>query len=213
FVHQPTWPKRLLYTIQAIICSFTLTIGSFAFLWAGPHTFDRFLAQIQQQLFSFDIFLNAFSSWKISFYEANLIGLVLFGICFCYALRLSSRNFSSLLKACWITMFALLALSVTTVEPWYLIWPFMLAILVPQIEVSLAAILLAYAGTLAGIVHQYIDPGEQLPSNLYLIQSVVYLTFFPLPMLLLIVLGLWHIFLRLLPLRNQIKRGSITTEK
>src|SRR5207302_4747209 len=114
------------------------------------------LSITQSRLYSFSMFLNDFSSNRISFDQAKTIGWALFGVCFLYAMRLSSRNFLSLLKGCGITMFALLAFSATYVQPWYLIWPLVFAILTPQTSVSLAVILLSYSANLAEIGPAYI---------------------------------------------------------
>jgi hypothetical protein len=202
FSHQPTLQKRLLYTIDAGIISLSLIINCFAPFWAGPQTFQRSFQQIRQHYHSFSLFLRDFSSSGIPLHQAELIGWALFGVCCLYALRLCSRDFSSLLKSCLIAMFALLALSADYVQPWYLIWPFMLAILIPQTEISLAAFLLAYASILAGLIRQYIDPWEAALhlKTAAIVDSFVYLAFFLLPILFLIVYRFKHIFLAKLPL-------------
>jgi hypothetical protein len=212
FSHQSTRPKRLLYTIQASIISLALIIDSFAPFWAGLQTLQRFFEQIKYQRYSFNIFLHYFSSGNISSDQAKMLGLVLFGVCFLYALWLSSRDLSSLLKGCFITMFALLALSVTYVQPWYLIWPFMLAILIPQTEVSRAAMLIAYVGAQAGLVRQYIFPWAAA-HHLHIsasINSMVYVTFF-LPSTLVWIAPRFRQILSqsYLALYTQMKRGPI----
>jgi len=86
------------------------------------------------------------SAGGISFKESQVIGWALFGICFLYALWLCTKDFSSLLKGCCLTMFAFLPLKCHTyTQVWYLIWPFALAMLVPETWLLLAAILPLYA--------------------------------------------------------------------
>ncbi len=93
-------------------------------------------------------------------------------------------------------MFALLAFSATYIQPWYLIWPFVLAILIPQVEVSLAAIFLLYAATLVELVHAYIFPwGAYNDQNAFAVvnSTAYFIIFFP-PILLLLVSQFRHIF-------------------
>lgn len=189
-VHQPTWQKRVHYTISSSITCCALTICCFAPFWIGPETLQRFFAQVQEQRYSFDLLLHNFSSGKISLHQAQLIGWALFGACSFYALWLSSKNLSSLLKGCFITMFAVLALSATFIQPWYLIWPFVFAILIAQTEVWLAVFFLVCAGVLAEIVHAYLYPWAfHIPGTLATVNSTMYLAFFLPPMLLLVTSG------------------------
>ncbi len=194
FAHQPTQTKRILYILEAIVASLSLLLASFAFFWAGSKTFERFLSEIQYQLYSFSIFLSDSSSGSISFDLAKRIGWALFGICFLYALWLSSRNFLSLLKGCCITMFALLAFSATYVQPWYLLWPFVFAILIPQTRVAIAAILLTYCAILAELGPAYIFAWGPSQDASNLINSFFYLTIFLPPVLFLLISRFRQIF-------------------
>jgi hypothetical protein len=186
-VHQPTQKKRTQYVLKALIIFFSLMIDSFALFWAGPQTLQRLLNVAQGYLYSFSIFLVNISSPSLSYNQARQIGWVLFGVCFLYALWLSSRDFSQMLKGCFITMFTLLAFGATYVQPWYLIWSFALAILIPQTKVSLAAFLLVYGATLAELAHAYIFPwsGSQYRHIFVITNSIVYLMIFLPPLLLL----------------------------
>jgi len=186
-VHQPTQKKRIQYALKALIIFFSLMIDSFALFWAGPQTLQRLLNVAQGYLYSFSIFLVNISSPSLSYNQARQIGWVLFGVCFLYALWLSSRDFSQMLKGCFITMFTLLAFGATYVQPWYLIWSFALAILIPQTKVSLAAFLLVYGATLAELAHAYIFPwsGSQYRHIFVITNSIVYLMIFLPPLLLL----------------------------
>ncbi|HEX3641271.1 MAG TPA: hypothetical protein VHV10_08275 [Ktedonobacteraceae bacterium] len=194
YSHQPTLRKRIVYTIEASICSAVLAFICFAPFWAGPQTFARFFSEIGYQKYSFSNFLQDSSSGHISLQQAKVIGWALFGNCFIYAFWLSSKDFSGLLKGCYITMFALLALSVTYIQPWYLIWPFVFAILIPQTRVSLAAILLTYCATLAELGQAYIFTWGPNKAGSIVINSSFYLIIFFPPTLFLLVSRFSQIF-------------------
>ena len=195
FIHQPTIKRCIFYSIVSIIGSSIIVLTIWAYFWAGPDTLTYLLNVTQNKLYSFSMFVQDFSSNHISFNNAELIGWVLFTICFLYAMWLSSRDFSSILKGCAITMFALLAFSATYVQVWYLIWPLALALLIPRTEVSLAAILLSYGGILVELVHTYIFPWGTLynPTSFSIVNSIVYFVIFVSPMLLLFVFQLRQI--------------------
>ncbi len=186
-VHQPTLQKRILYTIDAGIISLSLIINCFAPFWAGPQTLNRFFKQIQGHRYSFSAFVYSISSGSTSFQLAELIGWVLFGICFVYALWLSSKDFSSLLKGCCLTMFALLLFSATYTQVWYLIWLFALAVLIPQRWIVLAAIVPLYAATLEQPFDGYIFGwGANRSFSVATVNIIVYLVIFSPPVLFLL---------------------------
>jgi hypothetical protein len=196
FTHQPTIKKCIFYSIVSIIGSSAIVLTIWAYFWAGPDTLMYLLNVTHNKLYSFSMFVQDFSSNHISFNNAELIGWVLFTICFAYAMWLSSRHFSSMLKGCAITTFALLAFSATYVQVWYLIWPLALALLIPRTEVSLAAILFSYGGILVELVHTYIFPWGAFysPDSFAIVNSMAYFVIFVPPMLLLFVFQLRQIF-------------------
>ena len=196
FRQQSTKKMRTAYIIKVIVVFSSLIIDSFALFWAGPQTLQRFFDQVQEQLYSFNVFLYGFSSGHLSLDQSKLIGWALFGICFLHALWLSSRDFLSLLKGCFLTMFALLAFGSTFVQPWYFIWPFVLAILIPRIRVSLAAFLFVYGATLGELVHAYILPwaGSRYVDIIILASNIVYFAIFLPPILLLLAYHFKQIF-------------------
>jgi hypothetical protein len=185
--HQPIWQKCTIYILKASICSAVLAFICFAPFWAGPQTFARFFSEIGYQLYSFSNFLPDSSAGRISPQQANVIGWFLFANCFLYALWLSSKDYVGLLKGCYITMFALLAFSATYVQPWYLIWPFIFALLIPQIGVSFAAILLTYGAILAELGLAYLFPWGPTQAASTVISSCLYfIMFFPSTLFLLV---------------------------
>src|SRR5262249_30986098 len=52
FIHQPTWKKKLVYTLESTVASLLLLCATFIPFWAGSQTFQRFLNQTQGQLYS-----------------------------------------------------------------------------------------------------------------------------------------------------------------
>ncbi|HEY4036414.1 MAG TPA: hypothetical protein VGL94_20850 [Ktedonobacteraceae bacterium] len=163
-VHQPTLQKRVIYSIKAGMVCLLLVIGSFAPFWVGMQTLARFLKQIANLRFSFSSLLYDMSAGGISSKEGQVIGWVLFGICFLYALWLCTKDFPSLLKGCCLTMFAFLLFSATYTQVWYLIWPFALAMLVPETWLLLAAILPLYAAILEQPIAGYLIGWGPSPS-------------------------------------------------
>lgn len=175
---------RIKYILKAGSICLLLVIVSFAPFWVGVQTFARFLEQVEQLRFSLSAFLYYISSGGISFGGAQLIGWVLFGICFLYAVRLCLKDFSSLLKGCCLTMFAFLLFSATYTQVWYLIWSFALAILVPETWVLVAALLPLYAATLEQPISGYLigwGPNPVIPTGPFNI--AVYLALFFPPLL------------------------------
>lgn len=179
--HLPTLRKRVIYVIKAGVVFLLLIIGSLAPFWVGMQTFARFLKQIDQLRFSFSAFLYYLSSGAISFQTGVVIGWALFGICFCYALWLCLRDFSSLLKACCLTMFAFLFFSATYTQLWYLIWVFPLALLIAEDWILLAALLPLYAAVLEQPISGYaIGWGPNPSVQTSTVNIVIYLAvFFP----------------------------------
>jgi hypothetical protein len=188
FMQQPTKKTRVTYTIKAMIVFSSVIIDSFVLFWNGPQTLQRSLTQAQGYLYSFSIFIVDFLSGKLTYNQGRLLGWVLFGICFLPALWLSSRGISNLLKGCFITMFTLLAFGSSFLQPWYFVWPFVFALFIPSVSVSLTCFLLVYAATMAELVHAYIFPwsGSQYKNVFVIANSITYLAIFLPPALLLL---------------------------
>jgi hypothetical protein len=191
------WRKRLINSVWSPLSACLLfTLALFLPFWAGPKTFERLATQNQGYLASFSMFLNDFSAATISLEQAKQVGLVLFVVVFLYALFLSTRQLRGLLQGCFLVMFALLAFSVTNVQPWYLIWPFVLALLIPQVRVALIAFVLVYGAVMAELVHAYVWPwgGIQNPAIFTIMNSMTYLVIFLFPLLFLAGMQLKELF-------------------
>lgn len=199
FTHHPTNKQTILYTIKSIMTVSGVVLAIFGPFWAGPQTLAYLRTITQNQLYSFNMFLQDISSRQISFDQAILMGGTLFTACFLCALWLSSKDLLHMLKGCALTMFALLAFSATYIQVWYLIWPFVLAILIPQTEVSLAAMFFLYVSTLVELIHAYIFPWGtfNIPSAFAIVNSTAYLIIFFPPILFLLVSQCRQMSLRL----------------
>lgn len=192
--HQLTIKKRIIYIIESILALSGLVFIIWGPFWVGPQTLQYLFNITQHRLYSFSIFLSDFSTSRISYDQAKTIGQALFEICFLYPLWLSSKDFLSLLRGCGITMFALLALSATYIQPWYLIWPLVFFILIPRAITSLAVILISYSANLAEIGPAYLFAWH-LNSNAFIVVNscFYFIIFFP-PTLLLLVSRFKQIF-------------------
>jgi hypothetical protein len=192
FCQQPSLQKRLRYTVCGILMPALFTIACFVPFWAGPQTLARFLNQTQDQLYSFSMFLTDFFAGSISTPSAKVLGMVIFGVCFLYALWKAQENLIGLLEGCFLIFFSLLAFGVTYVQVWYLLWPLVFAILIPRTRTYVVAFLLAYAALVVELVHAYIWHwgGYANADTFAIVNSVVYLVLFS-PTL---VLGTVHFF-------------------
>jgi hypothetical protein len=152
----PTRQERSVYVASILAWSFAVVAISFAPFWGGPATISNLLAQNQRHGNSFSsVVFNAVSG-AVTLDQATFIGWLLFAGVYAYALRLSTRNFSSLLRACFLVMFAFVALAATNVLGWYLLWPVVMAAVVPRLAERLCGLLLAFGAELATVVFGYI---------------------------------------------------------
>ncbi len=180
-VHQPSHQQRLRYAGVAIATSLLLVLITFTPFWAGPRTFDSLFFVNRINLSSFNMFLNDISSKTISLDQAKQPGLVIFGLFYIYALFLCTRRIEDMLRGCFIAMFALLAFGVTNIEVWYAIWPFALAVVIPDTGEMLIASLLIYGATLTELVHAYVWPWINIQTNTFaydIVNSIAYLVIF-----------------------------------
>lgn len=186
-VHQPTHQKRITYLALAITTSLALIVIIFGPFWQGLKTLDPLLFQDQRYMSSFSAMLTDISSANITQDQAKLLGRILFGGIYIYALFLSTRRLSDMIRGCFITLFFFLALAITNFEIWYAILPAMLAIITSRIAVPLAMLLFVYGASLSVTTYVYLWPWLGLSSsNLALVNNLAYLiTFMPAILLLL----------------------------
>ncbi|GAC1519215.1 MAG: hypothetical protein NVS3B14_21430 [Ktedonobacteraceae bacterium] len=155
-VHQPTNQKRLIYVVLATVTSLALIIVVYGPFWQGTKTLAPLLFQDQRYMSSFSTMLTDITSGNVTLDQAKLLGRILFGAIYVYALFLATRSKISMLQGCFITLFFLLALGVTNFEIWYAIWPAMFAILLPRVTTHLSVILFMYGSALSVTIYYYI---------------------------------------------------------
>ncbi len=146
--HQPTMQKRIIYSALAILSAIALVIIIGGPFWDGLKTLNPLLSQDQRYEASFSTLLTDISSGQITLDKAKLLGRILFGISYLYALFLSRKDVHSMLCGCFIALFSLLALGMTNFEIWYAIWPVMFAVLLPNTMVTISMFILLYTASL-----------------------------------------------------------------
>ncbi len=154
--HQTTNMRRLQYIGKIALASVVLIALIFGPFWAGSHTLDASLDQEHYFIASFSTLINDISSKQVTLENAKLVGRILFGIVYLYALYLSTKSIPGLIRAAFITLFFFLAFATGKFVPWYAIWPTMLAILLARIEETLAIGLFAYGTALSTVVYQFL---------------------------------------------------------
>ncbi|HTI13639.1 MAG TPA: hypothetical protein VL461_03585 [Dictyobacter sp.] len=173
--NQATIAQRLTYFWRAIVVFFGVILILFAPFWAGSQTLASAFNTSQFRLFSFSMLLS-----DMGVGGSKYAGIVIFGMCYLYALWLVVRSKPDLILACFLTMLALLAFAMDYVQAWYLLWPCLLAVLRPRLRISVTMVLLSYAATMIELVHAYFWPwGAYQNASVYaIVNSVVYLVLF-----------------------------------
>ena len=180
-MHQPTGRARIKYLILAILSALLLVVVIYGPFWGGIATLNPLLSQDQRYMSSFSTMLTNISSGQITQGRAKLLGRVLFGIIYLYALFLSTQRLPDLLRACFLALFFFLALAVTNFEIWYAIWPVMFGILLPSAAISLSLFVFVYGASLSVTTYVYLWVWLGLTDpNLALVNDLAYLiTFMP----------------------------------
>jgi hypothetical protein len=193
-MHQPTGRARIKYLILAILSALLLVVVIYGPFWGGIATLNPLLSQDQRYMSSFSTMLTNISSGQITQGRAKLLGRVLFGIIYLYALFLSTQRLPDLLRACFLALFFFLALAVTNFEIWYAIWPVMFGILLPSAAISLSLFVFVYGASLSVTTYVYLWVWLGLTdSNLALVNDLAYLITFMPAILILLCLALQQI--------------------
>jgi len=173
FAHQPTMRKRMIYLALAIFSALVLILSIYGPFWQGLQTLNALQSQDKRYMSSFATMLADTSLGKVTRDQAKLLGRVFFGIIYLYALTLSQKRLPDMLRACFMTLFFLVALAVSNFEVWYAIWPMMLAILLPSTVVSLSMLVFAYGVSLSVTNYVFLaswlgftEPSYALANNL-----------------------------------------------
>ena len=157
----------------------TMTIAFYFPFWKGPSTLNRALLENTFHLQSFDSFLaHLFPGIPLD--TATTVGRLLFVPLYCYALVLSTRRGADFVRACFVTMFALLGLATSNVKIWYAIWPMSLAAGLRFVHRT-AGLLMAMGATLSAAVFAYLYVWlGQTSSSFGTVNAIAYfITFVP----------------------------------
>jgi hypothetical protein len=154
--HQPTLKERATYFLQAIGVSLLLITIIYLPFWSGMNTILSLLHEDSIYMASFATMLYDTSAMQISLDRGKLIGRIIFGLFYLYALFLSTRSLPDMLRGCFLSLFFLIALATSKFEIWYAIWPVMLAVLTTRKEQALSAFFLTYGAAISVTMYVYI---------------------------------------------------------
>jgi hypothetical protein len=147
---------RFVYLASTVAWMYALFAVSYLPFWNGIDTITRLTFQSHRYVDSFSTVLTSVLPLGITLDQAAFVGWVLFVPIYNYVIWLCAGDIGELLRACFIVMFGFLALGVSNVEGWYVLWPVVLAAAIPRFTERLAAVLLAAGATISAILYGYI---------------------------------------------------------
>lgn len=147
---------RWVYLASTVAWMYALAAVAYLPFWNGTATVTKLTFQNHRYVDSFSTLVTSILPSVISLDQAAFVGWVLFVPIYNYVIWLCTGETTELLRACFIAMFAFLALGVSNVEGWYALWPIVLAAVIPAFKERLAAVLLAVGATLSAILYGYI---------------------------------------------------------
>ncbi len=179
--HPARGQKRTEYIPLALALPLVLAIGLFVPFWRGSITLSTFSLQSQFDISSFDGMLSDVSAGQITPANGILWGRVIFGVCYLYALYLSTRTLKGMLRGYFLVMFFFLAFASGKFEIWYSIWAAPLAVLSGRKDETVSAFLFVYGAGLSAICYEFLLVWLGLTSNSWvLVNSLAYVvTFVP----------------------------------
>jgi hypothetical protein len=181
--------ERIRFVVLGVIASLALVVAAYAPFWEGTRTITNVLSQSERYADSWSSALGSLFPTGPTAPQNALLGRVLFVPIYLYALWLSIHRFPDLLRGLFLVMFFFLALAATNTEPWYSIWPIVLAASVPGLVERLAVALLGYGAAFGNTLYIFIWVWLGLgdPNNFRIINVSVYsVTFVPAALTLLI---------------------------
>jgi hypothetical protein len=155
FTRQSTHRQRLTYVMLAATASAALVVAAYAPFWRGLDTLNSIQMQNQRYLYSLSSVLGHLIP-GLSLARAALLGRIVFAPFYLYTLWLATRRLSDLLRACYLAMFAFLALANTNLLFWYAIAPTVLAAAVPRLPERLSVLLMDGAAEFAAALNIYV---------------------------------------------------------
>lgn len=171
---------RARFLLLACAASCLVTVLAYARFWQGPDTLSHLFDQNQRFLVSFSSVILDIAGTAVTGSGAALAGRVLFSAAYVGALVIAVRDDVGFVRACFMTMFALLAVGLTNVESWYGVWPVVLAAAVPSLPERVAAVLFAWGISMGAAFfgYEWVWRGLSTPGSFAYINNKSYLLAF-----------------------------------
>jgi hypothetical protein len=184
---------KLVYLASTIAWMYALAVVAYLPFWNGLETITRLTSQSHRYVDSFSTLLTSVLPLGIPLDQAAFIGWVLFVPVYNYVIWLCAGDIGELLRACFVVMFAFLALGVSNVEGWYVLWPVVLVATIPRFPERLAAFLLAAGATMSAILYGYVWVwmGLKDPHAFTVVNNLSYLATFAPAAIVLAGVALW----------------------
>jgi hypothetical protein len=184
---------KLVYLASTVAWMYALAAVAYLPFWNGFDTITRLTSQSHRYVDSFSTLITSVLPLGITLDQAAFVGWVLFVPVYNYVIWLCTGDIGELLRACFVVMFGFLALGVSNVEGWYVLWPVVLAAAIPRFTERFAAILLAAGATISAILYGYVWVwmGLKDPHAFTVVNNLSYLVTFAPAALVLAGVTLW----------------------
>jgi len=178
---QKGWEDRLTYVASALAWSFAVVAVLTAPFWHGTDTITFLLSQNQRSANSLSSILYSLHTGSLGVDQTAIAGWIFFLALYAVAIWRSATDVDRLFQSCFLVLFGFLALAASNVEGWYLLWPAVLAAVVPFAPERACAFAFSYGSELAVVVFGYIFVWLGLDlGTVPLLNAVTYvLTFVP----------------------------------
>ena len=140
-------------TLGLVLIAF-LTTALYIPFWEGPSTLNRALLENTFHFQSFDSSI-AWAFPGLTLNAATLLGRILFVPIYAYAMWLATKQPQDFVRACFLTLFAILGLAISNVKIWYLMWPACIAACLRGVP-GVAGLLSALGATLSAALFAYV---------------------------------------------------------
>ncbi len=156
FAKQRNRHDKIVYLASTVAWMYALAAAAYFPFWNGIDTITKLTFQSHRYVDSFSTLLTSLLPIGITLDQAAFVGWILFVPLYNYVLWLGAGDLEDLLRACFVVMFGFLALGVSNVEGWYVLWPVVLASAIPRLAERMSAVLLSIGATLSAILYGYV---------------------------------------------------------
>jgi hypothetical protein len=153
---QQTSEDRLVYVGSALAWSFAVVAVLYFPFWQGTDTLSILVNQTQRSSNSLSSVLYSLRTGRLGVDQTAIVGWLLFAAVYAFALLRSRDDLDRLLQGCFLVLFGFLALAAGNVEGWYLLWPALVAALVPFAAERACAFAFSYCAELSVVVFGYV---------------------------------------------------------